>query len=71
MKGAEQRLFQRRIWGTAVVECDASRFGGEHELQGSSPRNSFEQIASDKYDKGYIEMRWARNPASIMYTVEN
>ena len=34
-------------------------FGGEHELQGSSPRNSFEQIDSDKYDNGYIEMRRA------------
>ena len=53
------------------MKCDAISFDGEHELQGSSPRTSFEQIASDKYDKGYIEMRWASNSASIMYTVEN
>ena len=38
------------------MKCDAISFDGEHELQGSPPRNSFEQIASDKYDKGYIEM---------------
>ena len=35
VKGGEQRLFQRRIWGTAVMECDASRaaWGGELGLR--------------------------------------